>query len=124
MVQRYDSSLEIYLFLFNNLMVSWARVMDPKDEMAMDCVAIVEMSSLEEANAALEGLHGTSLDAPMPPMRVRFAGKEQKPGANLYVAGLQMIVQENNFLKLQIQTGPSPKLLTHSCAPPSWIDTN
>merc|ERR1719221_1877509 len=68
--------------------------MQPKDGNAKDCAALVQMSSVEEATKALEALHNKVLAAPMPPMRVRYAGKEEKPGSNLYVAGLPLGIQE------------------------------
>eukprot|EP00929_Paragymnodinium_shiwhaense_P081207 TRINITY_DN4243_c0_g1_i1.p1 TRINITY_DN4243_c0_g1~~TRINITY_DN4243_c0_g1_i1.p1 ORF type:complete len:764 (-),score=227.24 TRINITY_DN4243_c0_g1_i1:236-2527(-) len=78
--------------------VTWLRVMAPKDPSESgDCVALVEMSTVEEAKAAVEALHGKVLSAPQPPMRVRFAGKEQKPGANLYIAGLAPTIQEQQL---------------------------
>jgi len=100
--------------------VTWLRVMSPKDaSAASDCVALVEMASVAEATAAVQGLHGRVLAAPMPPMRVRYAGKDQKPGTNLYVAGLAPVIQEQQLhqtfekvgkvvrLRLLLQAGSS-----------------
>merc|ERR1719329_1525521 len=62
------------------------KVLEDKGGEAADCAALVQMSSLDESKAAVEALHGRVLATPMSPMRVRFAGKDQEPGANLYVA--------------------------------------
>jgi len=74
------------------------KVLEPKEGKAMDCAALVQMSKVSEAKAVVEGLNGQVLSAPaMAPMRVRFSGKEQAPGSNLYVAGLPLAVQERQL---------------------------
>eukprot|EP00747_Dinoflagellata_sp_TGD_P089538 gnl/TRDRNA2_/TRDRNA2_164360_c0_seq3.p1 gnl/TRDRNA2_/TRDRNA2_164360_c0~~gnl/TRDRNA2_/TRDRNA2_164360_c0_seq3.p1 ORF type:complete len:375 (+),score=57.16 gnl/TRDRNA2_/TRDRNA2_164360_c0_seq3:167-1291(+) len=53
--------------------------------------ALVQMSSVAEAQAALTALHGKQLPVSAhtgPTMLVKFAGKDGHPGCNLYVAGL------------------------------------
>eukprot|EP00929_Paragymnodinium_shiwhaense_P107935 TRINITY_DN74286_c0_g1_i1.p1 TRINITY_DN74286_c0_g1~~TRINITY_DN74286_c0_g1_i1.p1 ORF type:complete len:528 (+),score=88.97 TRINITY_DN74286_c0_g1_i1:51-1634(+) len=70
------------------------RVLEPRDDDMADCAALVQFSKAEEAKAALKALNGHVLAAPTPLMRVRFAGKEQKPSSNLYVAGLPTEVEE------------------------------
>jgi len=93
------------------------KVLEPRGGEAMDCAALVQMSNIEESKASVEALHGKVLAAPLPPMRVRFAGKDQQPGANLYVAGLPLTVHEQQLrttfatcgtvvrLRLLVQTG-------------------
>jgi len=93
------------------------KVLEPRGGEAMDCAALVQMSSVSESQAAVEALHGRVLAAPLPPMRVRFAGKDQQPGSNLYVAGLPLTIHEqqlrNTFatcgtvvrLRMLVQTG-------------------
>jgi len=70
------------------------KVLEPREGEATDCAALIQMSSVEEAKAAVENLNGHVLAAPLPPMRVRYAGKDQAPASNLYVAGLPLSVQE------------------------------
>jgi len=75
------------------------RVLEPRKGEALDCAALVQMASVEDAQAAVQALHGRMLAAPLPPMRVRFAGKEseQQPGTNLYVAGLPVAIHEQQL---------------------------
>jgi len=99
------------------------KVLEPRAGEAMDCAALVQMSSVEASQAAVQALHGRVLAAPLPPMRVRFAGKDQQPGSNLYVAGLPLNVHEQQLrttfarcgtvsrLKLLVQPG---RLETHA----------
>lgn len=75
------------------------RVLEPRKGEALDCAALVQMGSVADAEAAVEALHGRMLAAPLPPMRVRYSGKEaeQQPSANLYVAGLPVTIHEQQL---------------------------
>eukprot|EP00928_Gymnodinium_smaydae_P000201 TRINITY_DN10073_c0_g2_i1.p1 TRINITY_DN10073_c0_g2~~TRINITY_DN10073_c0_g2_i1.p1 ORF type:complete len:741 (-),score=147.08 TRINITY_DN10073_c0_g2_i1:154-2376(-) len=99
--------------------VTWAKTMEPRNSLAVDCVAIVEMSTLDEAKEALQALHGTKLEVPMPPMRVRFAGKEQKPGNNLYVTGLPYEILEGHLRSMFEKAGRVTRLRFVG-GPDSW----
>lgn len=73
------------------------KVLEPRGIEAQDCAALVQMSTTPEAEAAVEALHGRVLAAPMPAMRIRYAGKEQEPSSNLYIAGLPSTVHEQQL---------------------------
>jgi len=73
------------------------KVLEPRGNEAMDCAALVQMVDTEAAITAVESLHGRVLAAPLPPMRIRFAGKDQEPSANLYVAGLPTTILEQQL---------------------------
>jgi len=77
--------------------VVWLKVLDPRGAEALDCAALVQMATVDEAQAAVAALHGRVLSAPLQPMRVRFAGKEQQPGSNLYVGGLPITIHEQQL---------------------------
>merc|ERR1712032_1264844 len=84
--------------------VVWLKVLEPRSSDASDCVALVQMASVDEASAAVDALHGRVLAGPLPPMRVRFAGKEQEPSSNLYIAGLPTTKLHDRPLE---STGPT-----------------
>jgi RNA recognition motif-containing protein len=73
------------------------KVLEPQNNEVTDSAALVQMASIEEAKAAIEGLHGRMLATSLPAMRIRYAGKEQQPGPNLYVAGLPFAIQEQQL---------------------------
>lgn len=79
--------------------VSRLKVLPPRpgDAQTNDCAALVQMSSVSEAEAAVAALHGRALANNQPGMRIRFAGKDQQPGTNLYVAGLPTNIQEEHL---------------------------
>lgn len=93
------------------------KILEPRGGEALDCAALVQMASVDESKAAVQALHGRVLAAPLPPMRVRFAGKDQQPGSNLYVAGLPITIHEQQLratfarcgtvvrVRLLVQTG-------------------
>jgi len=93
------------------------KVLEPRGGEALDCAALVQMSNIDDSKQAVQALHGRVLAAPLPPMRVRFAGKDQQPGSNLYVAGLPITIHEQQLratfaqcgtvvrLRLLVQTG-------------------
>jgi len=55
-------------------------------------------------------LNGHVLAAPLPPMRVRYAGKDQAPASNLYVAGLPLSVQEPQLKAIFARCGSVVRL--------------
>lgn len=81
------------------------KILEPRGNEAMDCAALVQMASVEEAQASVESLHGRVLAAPLPPMRVRFAGKDQEESANLYVAGLPTTIMEQQLRQTFAECG-------------------
>lgn len=85
--------------------VSRLKILEPWGGEALDCAALVQMATVDEAKAAVEALHGRVLAAPLPPMRVRYAGKDQEPGANLYVAGLPITIHEQQLRVTFAQCG-------------------
>ena len=80
------------------------KVMEPTGE-NVDCAALVQMSSISEAQAAVEALNGTSLLDIAAQMKVRYAGKDQKPGCNLYVTGLPLTTRETELRACFSQCG-------------------
>lgn len=79
---------------------------------ALDCAALVQMQSVDEAKVAVEALHGRVLAAPLPPMSIRYAGKDkdQQPGCNLYVARLPIAVREQQLRATFSQCGTVVRL--------------
>lgn len=86
------------------------KVLEPRGGEALDCAALVQMANVEESKAAVKALHGRVLAAPLPPMRVRFAGKDQQPGSNLYVAGLPTTIHEQQLRATFAQSGTVVRL--------------
>jgi len=71
------------------------RLLDNPDPEYPTCAALVQMSRVEEATMAVTALHGRPLQVPLPPMRVKFAGKDQSAdNANLYVTSLPRTMTE------------------------------
>jgi len=87
-----------------------AMNIEPRGGEMLDCAALVQMASVDEAQAAVQALHGRVLAAPLPPMRVRFSGKEQQPGMNLYVAGLPLDIHEQQLRMTFAQCGTVVRL--------------
>ncbi|CAJ1434208.1 unnamed protein product [Effrenium voratum] len=69
------------------------KVMEPRMGENLDCSALVQMSRVEEAQAAVQSLNGESLSVSLP-IKLRYAGKDQVPGCNLYVTGLPVAIKE------------------------------
>jgi len=86
------------------------KVLEPRGGEAQDCAALVQMAGVAEARQAVESLHGRVLAAQDPPMRVRFAGKDQKPGNNLYVAGLPITIHDQQLRATFAQCGTVVRL--------------
>jgi hypothetical protein len=85
------------------------KVLEPRGE-AQDCAALIQMEGVAEAKAAVEALHGRVLAAQDPPMRIRYAGKDQKPGNNLYVAGLPITIHDQQLRATFAQCGTVVRL--------------
>lgn len=81
------------------------KVLEPRGNEANDCAALVQMAGVEEAKMAVQELHGRVLAAPPPPMRVRYAGKDQEPSANLYIAALPTTIMEQQIRQTFSQYG-------------------
>jgi len=70
------------------------RLLDNPDPEQPTGAALVQMSREDEATAALKALHGHTVSPPVPPMRVKHAGRDQGPSGNLYVAALPRTISE------------------------------
>jgi RNA recognition motif-containing protein len=81
------------------------RILEPRANEANDSAALVQMGDSDEAAKAIQELHGRVLAAPLPPMRVRYAGKDQEPSGNLYVAGLPTTILEQQLHQSFAQYG-------------------
>eukprot|EP00425_Heterocapsa_triquetra_P002078 CAMPEP_0195053748 /NCGR_PEP_ID=MMETSP0448-20130528/2783_1 /TAXON_ID=66468 /ORGANISM="Heterocapsa triquestra, Strain CCMP 448" /LENGTH=906 /DNA_ID=CAMNT_0040083087 /DNA_START=73 /DNA_END=2793 /DNA_ORIENTATION=+ len=74
------------------------RLLDNPDPEYPTCAALVQMSRVEEATMAVTALHGRPLQVPLPPMRVKFAGKDQgADNSNLYVTSLPRTMTESQI---------------------------
>lgn len=79
--------------------------MEPTGE-NLDCAALVQMSTTTEAQSAVEALNGSSLASiALPQMKVRYAGKDQRPGCNLYITGLPLTTKESELRACFMQCG-------------------
>jgi len=70
------------------------RLLDNPDPDQSTCAALVQMSRIEEAQSAVKALHGRTVDIPVPPMRVKYSGRDQVPSDNLYVTSLPRTITE------------------------------
>jgi len=86
------------------------KVLEPRNGEGHDCAALVQMSHVEEARVAVEALHGRVLTSPLPRMKVKFAGRDQQPGSNLYVAGLPQTLLEQQLRSTFAQCGQVVRL--------------
>lgn len=86
------------------------KVSEPTDGETTDCSAWVQMSSPEEATEAMRALSGSILPEQHVSMRVRYSGKDQVPGSNLYVAGLPLNVQEHQVRECFARCGSVVRL--------------
>jgi len=75
------------------------RLLDNPDPEQPTCAALVQMSRVEEAIVAVRALHGRTINPPLPPMRVRYAGKDQHTTDNLYVTSLPRTITESEVHK-------------------------
>jgi len=64
------------------------RLLDNPDLEQPTCAALVQMSSIAEANQALAGLNGRTIKPNLPPIRVKYSGPGQVASDNLYVSAL------------------------------------
>merc|ERR1719181_1607424 len=51
------------------------RILENPDPEQPTCAALVQMAREEEASTALKALHRQTVSAPVPPMRVKHAGR-------------------------------------------------
>jgi len=73
------------------------RLLENPDPEQPTCAALVQMSRVEEATQALNALHGKTLGLPLPPMHVKYAGKDQIASDNLYVSALPRTISEDEI---------------------------
>mmetsp|Transcript_34433 Transcript_34433/g.79981 ORF Transcript_34433/g.79981 Transcript_34433/m.79981 type:complete len:216 (+) Transcript_34433:760-1407(+) len=75
------------------------RLLDNPDPEQPTCAALVQMSRVEEAVVAMRALHGRTITPRLPPMHVRYAGKEQSATDNLYITSLPRTITETEIRK-------------------------
>jgi len=73
------------------------RLLENPDPDQPTCAALVQMSRVEEAAVAVRQLHGRTLNLTVPPMHVRYAGKDQGHSDNLYISSLPRTVTETQL---------------------------
>jgi len=73
------------------------RLLDNPDPEQPTCAALVQMVRIEEASRAIQQLHGRTVQTELPPMHVRYAGKEQDQSDNLYVTSLPRTITESQL---------------------------
>eukprot|EP00448_Togula_jolla_P010438 CAMPEP_0170595868 /NCGR_PEP_ID=MMETSP0224-20130122/14797_1 /TAXON_ID=285029 /ORGANISM="Togula jolla, Strain CCCM 725" /LENGTH=724 /DNA_ID=CAMNT_0010920089 /DNA_START=120 /DNA_END=2294 /DNA_ORIENTATION=+ len=73
------------------------RLLENPDPEQPTCAALVQMSRVEEATKAIKALHGQTLSLPLPPMRVKYAGRDQVASDNLYVSALPRTITEGQL---------------------------
>mmetsp|Transcript_20308 Transcript_20308/g.53833 ORF Transcript_20308/g.53833 Transcript_20308/m.53833 type:complete len:468 (-) Transcript_20308:177-1580(-) len=95
------------------------RLLDNPDPEYPTCAALVQMSRVEEATMAVTALHGRPLQVPLPPMRVKLAGKDQADDSNLYVTSLPRTMTESQIRQIFAKFGDilRLKLLTQPGKP-------
>lgn len=73
------------------------RLLENPDPEQPTCAALVQMSKVEEATSVIRQLHGRTLSLPLPPMHVRYAGKDQTNSDNLYLTSLPRNISETSL---------------------------
>eukprot|EP00928_Gymnodinium_smaydae_P042160 TRINITY_DN2842_c1_g2_i4.p1 TRINITY_DN2842_c1_g2~~TRINITY_DN2842_c1_g2_i4.p1 ORF type:complete len:548 (+),score=125.92 TRINITY_DN2842_c1_g2_i4:277-1920(+) len=68
--------------------VSRIRILTNPDPSQPTCAALVQMGSTEEATAAKEALNNKSVECALPPMGIKYVGRDHAPSDNLYVSAL------------------------------------
>jgi len=68
------------------------------------------MSRVEEAQQCVKALHGKTIDVPLPPMRLKYAGKDQAANDNLYVTSLPRTITEDQIRQTFQKFGPIARL--------------
>eukprot|EP00405_Crypthecodinium_cohnii_P025364 CAMPEP_0206496016 /NCGR_PEP_ID=MMETSP0324_2-20121206/49068_1 /ASSEMBLY_ACC=CAM_ASM_000836 /TAXON_ID=2866 /ORGANISM="Crypthecodinium cohnii, Strain Seligo" /LENGTH=916 /DNA_ID=CAMNT_0053980773 /DNA_START=145 /DNA_END=2895 /DNA_ORIENTATION=+ len=86
------------------------RLLENPDPDQPTCAALVQMSRVEEAAVAVRQLHGRPLSVAVPPMHVRFAGRDQGNPDNLYVSGLPRTITESSIRQTFAQYGEIKQL--------------
>jgi len=79
--------------------VARLRLLENPDSEQSTCAALVQMAREDEATAAMKALHRQTISPPLPPMRIRHAGKDQKPSGNLYITSLPRTITEDQLRK-------------------------
>lgn len=79
--------------------VARLRLLENPDSEQSTCAALVQMAREDEATAAMKALHRQTISPPVPPMRVRHAGKDQSPSGNLYITSLPRTITEDQLRK-------------------------
>jgi len=100
------------------------RLLDNPDPDQPTCAALVQMSRVEEATMAMKALHGKTISVNrLPPMRVKYAGREQAPGENLYVTALPRTITEDQVRQTFAKYGEIKrlKLLTQHARPETHV---
>merc|ERR1719379_3130650 len=86
------------------------RILENPDPEQPTCAALVQMSHVEEAAAAVKALHGRTLSIPLPPMHVKYQGKDQTPTDNLYVTSLPRTITEYQLRQTSQRYGEITRL--------------
>lgn len=86
------------------------RILENPDPEQPTCAALVQMAREEEASTALKALHRQTVAAPVPPMRVKHAGRDQGPSGNLYVTSLPRTITEQQIRDTFEKFGPVTRL--------------
>jgi len=73
------------------------RLLENPDPDQATCAALVQMSRVEEAISAVNALHGKTIDLPLPPMHLKYSGKDQQSPDNLYVTSLPRTITEDQI---------------------------
>jgi RNA recognition motif-containing protein len=90
--------------------VARLRLLENPDPEQPTCAALVQMSREDEATVALKALHKQQISPPVPPMRVKHAGKDQAPSGNLYVTSLPRTITEQQIRETFEKNGPVTRL--------------
>merc|ERR1712187_373361 len=86
------------------------RLLENPDPEQATCAALVQMGRVEEATAALKALNGKTIELPLPPMRLKYAGKDNAATDNLYVTSLPRTITEDQVRQTFQKYGPIARL--------------
>jgi len=86
------------------------RLLDNPDPEQPTCAALVQMSRVEEAAVAVRQLHGRTMAVSVPPIHVRYAGKDQGNSDNLYVSSLPRTITESSLRQTFLKYGEIKRL--------------
>jgi len=72
------------------------RLLENPDPDQPTCAALVQMSRVDEAALAMKGLHGKTVSpSRLPPMHLKYAGRDQTPSESLYITSLPRTITED-----------------------------